>query len=57
MAICHLFKPAGLSPDTSHGYRWTSDEEESLLSYLDLATGVIKGSMPKRVGVMEEASG
>ena len=36
------------------------DEEESSLnlgSYLDLATGVIEGSMPKRVGVMEEASG
>lgn len=35
-------KPAGLSPDVARGHRLTLDEQESFISYLDLAAGMIE---------------
>lgn len=37
-----FIKPAGLSLDISRGHRLTLDEEESFISYLDLAAGMIE---------------
>jgi len=39
-----FIKPAGLSPDISRGHRLTLDEEESFVSYLDLAAGMIEAA-------------
>lgn len=39
-----FIKPAGLSPDVSRGHRLTLDEEESFISYLDLAAGMIEAA-------------
>ncbi|KAK9418019.1 putative HypA [Seiridium unicorne] len=37
-------KPAGLSPDISRGHKLSLDEEESFISYLDLAGGMIEAA-------------
>lgn len=37
-------KPAGLSPDISRGHQLTLDEDESFISYLDLAAGMIEAA-------------
>ncbi|KAK4141041.1 uncharacterized protein C8A04DRAFT_31360 [Dichotomopilus funicola] len=39
-----FIKPAGLSPDVARGHRLTLDEEESFISYLDLAGGMIEAA-------------
>ena len=39
-----FIKPAGLSLDVSRGHRLTLDEEESFISYLDLAAGMIEAA-------------
>ncbi|KAI0551364.1 putative NAD-dependent epimerase/dehydratase [Xylaria curta] len=37
-----FIKPAGLSSDIARGHRLTFDEEESFVSYIDLANGMIE---------------
>ncbi|KAI1758543.1 putative NAD-dependent epimerase/dehydratase [Hypoxylon sp. FL1150] len=37
-------KPAGLSPDVARGHRLTFDDQESFLSYMDLAGGMIEAA-------------
>jgi putative NADH-flavin reductase len=39
-----FIKPAGLSPDIARGHRLTFDEEESFVSYSDLANGMIEAA-------------
>ncbi|KAL8792407.1 MAG: hypothetical protein Q9195_005021 [Heterodermia aff. obscurata] len=39
-----FIKPAGLSMDVSRGHKLTLDEEESFISYLDLAAGMIEAA-------------
>lgn len=39
---CVYVKPAGLSPDVARGHRLTLDEEESFLSYADLAAAMVE---------------
>ncbi|KAK8050747.1 NAD-dependent epimerase/dehydratase [Apiospora phragmitis] len=39
-----FIKPAGLSVDTPRGHRLTLDEEESFISYMDLAAGMIEAA-------------
>jgi putative NADH-flavin reductase len=39
-----FIKPAGLSPDVPRGHRLTLDEEESFISYMDLAAGMIEAA-------------
>ncbi|KAK7963528.1 Monooxygenase mdpK [Apiospora saccharicola] len=43
--IASIFiKPSGLSPDISRGHRLTLDDQESFVSYLDLAAGMIEAA-------------
>ena len=39
---CVYIKPGGLSVDVQRGHRLTLDEEESFVSYLDIAAGMIE---------------
>lgn len=57
-------KPAGLSPDVARGHRLTFDEEESFVSYLDLAAGMVEAAIDeegryegRNVGVVNKTRG
>ena len=59
-----FIKPAGLSVDISRGHRLTLDEEESFISYLDLAAGMIEAASDEEgrydgmnVGVVNKTRG
>lgn len=59
-----FIKPAGLSPDVSRGHRLTLDEEESFISYADLAWGMIEAAEDdegrydgKNLGVVNKTRG
>ena len=41
---CVYIKPGGLSVDVQRGHRLTLDEEESFVSYLDIAAGMIEAA-------------
>lgn len=56
---CVYIKPGGLSVDEQHGHQLTLDEEESFVSYLDIAAGMIEAAddregrwLNKNVGVI-----
>lgn len=56
---CVYIKPGGLSVDIQRGHRLTLDDEESFVSYLDIAAGMIETAMDndgrwdnKNVGVV-----
>lgn len=56
---CVYIKPGGLSVDVQRGHRLTLDDEESFVSYLDIAAGMIETAMDpdgkwdnKNVGVV-----
>lgn len=57
-------KPAGLSPDVARGHRLTLDEQESLISYLDLAAGMVQAAddedgryVGRNIGVVNRSCG
>jgi len=59
-----FIKPAGLSPDIARGHRLTFDEEESFVSYMDLANGMIEAANDeegrydgRNVGVVNKVKG
>ncbi|KAI1810480.1 putative NAD-dependent epimerase/dehydratase [Poronia punctata] len=59
-----FIKPAGLSPDIARGHQLTFDEEESFVSYMDLANGMIEAATDeegrfdgRNVGVVNKVRG
>lgn len=57
-------KPAGLSPDVARGHKLTFDEEESFISHLDLAAGMVEAAddeegryCGRNVGVVNKTRG
>lgn len=59
-----FIKPAALSPDVARGHRLTLDEQESFVSYLDLAAGMVQPAddedgryVGKNIGVVNRLCG
>lgn len=63
--LCVIFvKPAGLSLDVARGHRLTFDDEESFISYLDIAARIFEAADDeegrydgRNVGVVNETRG